>query len=178
MPCVFLAAVCHWKEISSEYPRPMDFFLCLDIGQAAPIRDRWNVPFALWAFRHTWGGLHQRSQPPAAPTSSEALSFVPFYHKPNVPFFSPVFSLMIWHKSLLIPFYHETICQTWAAYAAWVLFCPSRSWIYPLYCVLSCGKKKSFFSLRYFSHFPVMKKRSRKKAIGQFLRAGHLRRVQ
>lgn len=56
--------------------------------------------------RQTWDGLHQRSQPPAAPTSSEAPSFVPFYHKPNVPFFFPVFSLMIWHKSLLIPSYH------------------------------------------------------------------------
>lgn len=45
----------------------MDFFLCQDVGQAAPTRDRGNVPFALRGLQwQTWKGLPWRSQTPSS----------------------------------------------------------------------------------------------------------------
>lgn len=88
----------------------MDFFLCQDIGQELPQGTEEMFPLRCGAFRDRHGmdctGDHK---PPAASTSSALSSGCTLLSQARCGFFvafPPVFSLKIWHKSLLSPSYH------------------------------------------------------------------------
>lgn len=113
----------------------MDFFLCQDIGQELPQGTEEMFPLHCGAFRDRHGmdctGDHK---PPAASTSSALSSGCTLLSQARCGFFvafPPVFSLKIWHKSLLSPSYH-ILCLLHLLFPSPVLFfqcfhfcCPS-----------------------------------------------------